>query len=131
MVTYLLHLPGHDAIRTRFHERGADLHAPHLVDVEVTHVLRRYAAQRTVPETTAQTIIDLLGRFPIRRHPHTPLLKRAWALRANFSAYDAVYVALAEALDAVLLTQDVAMGAAASRLIEVDVITTLTPARTT
>jgi predicted nucleic acid-binding protein len=49
---------------------------------------------------------------PLERHPHAPLLARAWALRRNASAYDAAYVALAEALGATLVTCDVRLGTA-------------------
>jgi predicted nucleic acid-binding protein len=59
--------------------------------------------------------------FPIRRYPHTFLLARAWDLRRNFTAYDAVYVALAEALDAPLLTRDQRLAAAAKRHVRVAV----------
>ena len=51
-------------------------------------------------------MLDLLAQFPINRYPHEPLLQRIWALRTNLTAYDASYVALAEALDATLLTRD-------------------------
>jgi predicted nucleic acid-binding protein len=81
-------------------------HAPHLLDVEVAQVLRRLASRRTLSATRgAEAIADLVA-MPMVRHDHVPLLGRAWALRENVSAYDAVYVALAEALDARLLTCD-------------------------
>ena len=82
------------------------LHAPHLVDVEVAQALRRYVREGDLDASAAQTALDDLRSLDLRRHAHEPLLGRVWALRENLTAYDAVYVALAEALDAVLLTCD-------------------------
>lgn len=82
------------------------LHAPHLLDVEVTQAVRRYVASREVDARKGrQAIADLLD-LPVVRHPHTVLLERAWELRRSVSAYDAMYVALAEGLDAPLVTRD-------------------------
>jgi predicted nucleic acid-binding protein len=91
------------------------LHAPHLVDVEVTHALRRYAAAGDIDRERGSAALADLADFPVRRYPHTVLLPRVWELRSNFTAYDAVYVALAEALDASLLTRDHRLAAAAKR----------------
>jgi predicted nucleic acid-binding protein len=82
------------------------VHAPHLVDLEVAQVLRRYVARGEVHPERGRAAVDLLTRFPLTRYPHEPLLRRVWALRDNLTAYDAVYVALAEGLDATLLTRD-------------------------
>ena len=91
-------------------ERVADprlaLHAPHLLDVEVTQALRRYVREGELDPVSAAAALDDLRALDIERHGHEPLLDRVWALRENFTAYDAVYVALAEALDATLLTCD-------------------------
>lgn len=81
-------------------------HAPGLLDLEVTQVVRRHCAEgRVSPHRGAEAIADLID-LRIRRYPHTPLLRRIWALRDNVTAYDAAYVALAESLDAPLLTFD-------------------------
>jgi predicted nucleic acid-binding protein len=85
--------------------RGQDeFHSPHLADVEVTEGLRRLArAGEVSPVRAAEAIADLAD-LDLHRHPHLDLLTRAWKLREHATAYDAIYVALAEALDAPLVT---------------------------
>ena len=85
---------------------GETLHAPHLLDAEVVSALRRYAGRHEVVEERAAAAIADLRALPVERHPHTTLLERAWELRRTITAYDAMYVALAEALDAPLVTRD-------------------------
>lgn len=80
--------------------------APALLDVEVLSVLRRALLGRALTERRAAEALDMLAQAPVRRYPHAPLLRRALDLRENVSAYDAMYVALAEALGATLLTGD-------------------------
>jgi predicted nucleic acid-binding protein len=93
-----------DQLRERL--RGEQLVAPELIDVEVMSTLRRAArAKRLDQRRSAQALADLAA-LPIQRIPHLPLLGRVWELRDNLSAYDACYVALAEALGAELLTAD-------------------------
>ena len=82
------------------------LHAPHLLDVEVAQVVRRYAASGDIDAERGRAALDDLADLPLHRYPHDILLPRVWELRNNLTAYDAVYVALAEALDAPLLTCD-------------------------
>ena len=83
-----------------------DIHAPHLLDVEVVSGLRRLVATgRFDPELAAEAL-TILEQADIHRHPHTPLLQVAWSLRGQVSAYDAAYVALAAALDVPLVTTD-------------------------
>jgi predicted nucleic acid-binding protein len=83
-----------------------DLHAPHLVDVEVAQALRRLVAHGRLSDDRAHDARLDLDDLPLTRYPHGALLGRAWALRHVLTAYDAVYVALAEVLDAPLLTCD-------------------------
>ena len=82
------------------------VHAPHLVDLEIAQVLRRYALNGVIDEETAAAALRRWRDFDAERYPHEPLLDRVWQLRANLTAYDAVYVALAEALSDVLVTGD-------------------------
>ncbi len=82
------------------------LHAPHLLDVEVAQAVRRYVAAGEIDAAKGRQAISDLLDLPVVRHPHTVLLARAWELRRSITAYDAMYVALAEALDAPLLTRD-------------------------
>ena len=82
------------------------LHVPHLVDVEVAQALRRCETSGDIDADEAAQAVATLRDLPLERHRHDDLLDRVWALRRNLTAYDAVYVALAEALGAVLLTCD-------------------------
>lgn len=85
---------------------GATLHAPHLLDLEVAQVLRRYGRSGVLsPERGREALRHFLD-LRIERYPHHLFLSRVWDLRDNATAYDAVYLALAEALDAPLLTMD-------------------------
>ena len=93
-------------IAARVADPAVSLHAPHLADVEVAQTLRRYTRDGELDALDARAALDDFRALDLQRHAHEPLLDRVWALRENLSAYDAVYVALAEALDAVLLTCD-------------------------
>lgn len=82
------------------------LHAPHLVDSEVASGLRRAVSGGRIQAGTGGRILDTWRRLGLSRYATHPLLERIWELRDNLSAYDAGYVALAEALDCPLLTAD-------------------------
>lgn len=100
------------AITRRLYGSGESLHAPHLLDIEVAQVLRRYCSfGRLTPSRGIQALQDFTD-FPILRYPHAPFLKRIWELRSNFTAYDAAYLALSEALGASLITCDHALASA-------------------
>lgn len=83
-----------------------DVHMPHLASVEATSVIRGWVRGGKLQEVLATQALADLAQLPVERHEHEALLPRVWQLRHNLSAYDAVYVALAEALDADLLTCD-------------------------
>lgn len=88
------------------------LHAPQLVEIEVVHAARRLLRTEQLAPERAEAGIRAIGRLSIRLHGHHPLLDRVWALRDNLSAYDAVYVALAETLGCTLVTTDARMARA-------------------
>jgi predicted nucleic acid-binding protein len=118
----LLRTPAAAVVERRLFDSRQTLHAPHLLDVEVAQVVRRYAASGEIePERGCAALADL-GDFPLRRYPHGFLLPRVWELRNNLTAYDAVYVALAEALDASLLTRDRRLAAAAGHRARVELV---------
>jgi len=118
----LLRTPAAAAVESRLLAPAESLHAPHLIDVEVTQVIRRYAATGEISADQGRDALVDLVEFPLRRYPHGFLLSRAWQLRNNLTAYDAVYVALAEALDAPLLTRDQRLALAAGHHARVELI---------
>lgn len=83
-----------------------DLHGPHLVDTEVLHALRRMLINNEISDERAQDARGDFAELALVRYPHQPLSDRVWALRHNLTAYDATFVALAEALDTPLVTCD-------------------------
>ena len=93
-----------DVVRSRL--RGVRLAAPELVDLEVLSALRGLTRSGQVLPRRADLALTDLDDVPLQRAPHRPLLTRCWELRDNLTAYDAAYVALAEALDTTLLTGD-------------------------
>jgi predicted nucleic acid-binding protein len=102
----LLRTPCASTIERRLFSANETLHAPHLIDIEVAHVLRRYALAGDMSAQRGDEALEDLADLSLRRYPHEVFLPRVWELRANLSAYDAIYVALAEALDAPLFTRD-------------------------
>ena len=106
LVELLLNTAAGRTIATRIADPALSLHVPHLADIEVTQALRRFANDGDLAAADAVVAIEDLRSLDLERHAHEPLLDRVWALRRHLSAYDAVYVALAEVLDTVLLTCD-------------------------
>ena len=103
---WLLQTSAGQSIEKRIYSRNETLHAPHLLDLEVTQVLRRLALQGAVPVRRADEAVRDLLDLRITRYPHLVLLPRIWQLRHNLSAYDAAYIVLAEKLGAALVTRD-------------------------
>ena len=93
-------------IDQRLFSKPVTLHAPHLLDVEVAQVLRRYARDGIITVQRGQEALEDLSDFSLHRYPHDFLMQRVWELRPNLTAYDAVYVALAEVVNAPLVTCD-------------------------
>lgn len=96
--------------------------APHLIDAEVLGVIRRHRLVGAVDDTTASLAVDDLVHWPGERVTHRFLLPRAWELRDTVRSWDALYVALAEMLDATLLTIDRRLAAATGPACTVEVI---------
>ena len=113
LVEYLLRTPRAADFRTTIEDAEVTLHVPSLCDVEVAAAMRRALLSRRLGDDRAhEAILDYL-QLPVTRHGHPGLLPRVLQLRANFSAYDATYVALAEQLGADLLTADGGLARAA------------------
>ena len=110
-----------DAARQRISD-APQLHAPHLVDLEVANAVRRLVASDRVPDDLAAHAITGLRQLPLTRYPHVPFLDRIWELRFAVTSYDAAYVALAEAVGVPLLTLDVRLGKASGARCPVEVI---------
>jgi predicted nucleic acid-binding protein len=106
LLELLLGTPAGLEVGARLSDPAMAMHVPHLIDLEVAQVLRRYVREAQLTNEDAADAIRDLRDLDLTRHAHEPLLDRVWALRENFSAYDAVYVALAEVLDARLVTCD-------------------------
>ena len=122
LLEVLLRAPAATAVERRLFDLRQTLHAPHLLDVEVAQVIRRYAANGQIDADRGRAALAVLADFPILRHPHLFMLPRIWDLRNNMTAYDATYVALAEALDAPLLTRDRRLAGAAGHLARVELV---------
>ncbi len=122
LVEVVLRMPAARAVELQLFASGRTLHAPHLLDLEVAQVIRRCAVAGGIDDRTGRAALRALTAMPIQRYPHDVLLQRVWELRGNLSAYDAVYVALAEALDAPLLTLDRRLADAARRFARIEVV---------
>ncbi|MFN2569243.1 MAG: type II toxin-antitoxin system VapC family toxin [Candidatus Dormibacteria bacterium] len=99
-----------------------DLHAPHLIDVELLHALRRLVRLSEISDRRATEVRLDYAELAITRYPHHPLADRMWELRHNLTAYDAAFVALSEALGVPLVTTDSALGGASGHRARVEVI---------
>ena len=113
IIDLLLRTPAAQAVESEVFATGETLHAPHLLDVEVAQVVRRYVHAGVINAPRGRTALSDLVDLPLQRYRQDVFLARIWALRGNLTAYDAAYIALAEALDAPLLTRDARLAAAA------------------
>jgi predicted nucleic acid-binding protein len=114
---------GVDGDRVRQRLRGERLVAPHLIDLEVASAWRRLAAVGALDDRRVRLALADLLVLRMDRVGHVPLLSRCWELRMNLTTYDAVYVALAEALDTTLLTADRRLAVAPGGRCTVEVLT--------
>lgn len=106
VVEVLTNGPLADAIRHELARSGEPLIVPHLLDIEVVSAIRGLSAGRKIEAGRAALVLSDLTGLPAQRCPHVTLLPRIWELRHNFTAYDATYIALAEAMNATLYTSD-------------------------
>ena len=122
VIEWLLQSPTGIKVDKRIFSPSESLHAPHLLDVEVAQVLRRYVREKAITAQRGEEGLQDLGDLPLNRYPHDILVPRVWELRATLTAYDAVYVALAELLDAPLLTCDRRIASASGHSANVEMV---------
>lgn len=122
LLEVLLNTPASSRIAERLFGGNNTLHAPHLLDLEVAQVLRRYTLSGEMNAARGEQALEDLADLPLNRYPHDVFLFRIWVLRRNLTAYDAAYVALAEALDVPLVTRDTALARAPGHRAHVEVI---------
>jgi predicted nucleic acid-binding protein len=120
-VELLLQSPQGERVEQRILAGGETLHTPHLVDLEVTQALRRLARIGEISAERGRQALADLGDLPLNRYPHNLFLSRIWDLRTNVTAYDAAYIALAEALPAALVTCDARLAAAPGLKVAIEV----------
>jgi predicted nucleic acid-binding protein len=113
---------GRDGDKARARLRGERMAAPELIDLEVASVLRGRLAGGHLDTRRAELALADLVDIPVQRAPHRSLLARCWELRGDLTVYDAVYVALAEALDSDLLTADVRLAKAAGPRCRIEIL---------
>lgn len=122
LIEVLLNSPAAAKVRERLFGRADTLHAPHLLDLEVAQVLRRYTLSGEMSVERSEQALEDLADLPLNRYPHDIFLRRIWSLRRNLTAYDAAYLALAEALDAPLITRDAALASVPGHRARVEVL---------
>jgi predicted nucleic acid-binding protein len=122
LLEFLLQTPLGIRVEARLFRDEDEFHSPHLLDVEVTQALRRLVrAGEVTAERAIEAIEDLID-LDLHRHAHLDLLTRAWTLREDVTAYDAMYVALAEALDATVVTCDTPLANAPGHRAHIELI---------
>lgn len=122
LLEFLLQTPLGTRVETRFYRDQDELHSPHLADVEVTQGLRKLVRLGEVSPDRAGEVLADLADIDLHRHAHLDLLPRAWRLRENVTSYDAMYLALAEALDATLVTCDAPLARSPGHRARIEVI---------
>jgi predicted nucleic acid-binding protein len=110
------------SVERRLFADRQSLHAPHLLDLEVAQVVRRYLLADRLTTDRGSIALERLSGLPLTRYPHDVLLPRIWELRHKVTAYDAAYLALAETLRAPLLTRDRALASTAGHTARVQLV---------
>ena len=113
---------GTDGRRARERLANETLVGPELIDLEVASVWRRHVAAKLMSARRAAAAVSDLEDLPMRRSSHRPLLRRIWELRHGVTPYDAAYIALAEALNVVLVTADARLTRAPGIRCEIEAI---------
>ena len=122
LLEFLLQTPLGRRVEARLFRGEEEWHSPHLTDVEVTQGLRRLVRIGEVSADRAAQAIADLADLELHRHPHVDFLPRLWKLRDNVTAYDGIYIALAEALDAPVVTCDAPLANAPGHRASIEVI---------
>jgi predicted nucleic acid-binding protein len=122
LVEYLLRTPRAGIVQSVLEDSGVDLHAPSLCDVEVASAFRRALLGGLMKERRAALALEAYLDLPLARHGHEGLMERALTIRDNFTAYDAMYVALAERVGGELLSADAGFVRAARRHTDLEVV---------
>lgn len=122
LLEFLLNTDAAPRVAERIFGAGETLHAPHLLDLEIAQVLRRYERAGALSAARANHAFVDLADVQITRYPHDLLLPRIWALRRNVTAYDGAYLTLAELLGATLVTRDAALATIRGHKARVEVL---------
>lgn len=122
MTEFLLQTPLGARVENRLVRAAVGFHAPQLLDLEVAQALRRLVRTGELRASRADQALDDLVDLDVHLHAHRPLLARVRSLRDNLTAYDAVYVALAEALDADLVTCDAPLAGSPGHRARIDLV---------
>ena len=122
LLEVLLQTPASGRVADRLFDTNETLHTPHLLDLEVAQVLRRYTLSGEMDAERGGQALEDFCDLNLNRYPHDVFLPRIWTLRHSLTAYDAAYVALAEALDAPLITRDAALAGASGHLAHIEFI---------
>ena len=122
LLEVLLNTPSGSLVSRRLFAENETLHVPHLLDVEVAQVVRRYALSGQIDPARGLQALEDLTDFPMTRYPHDLFLHRMWELRHNVTAYDAVYIVLAEVLAAPLLTRDAGLASATGHHAQIELL---------
>jgi len=122
MIELLLNTSAGSVVARRLSTGNETLHAPHLLDLEIVQVLRRYTLAGALDPARGRQALEDLAEMPVTRYAHDLFVTRIWELRNNVTAYDAAYIAVAEALAAPLLTRDAALASAAGHHAKIELV---------